>query len=248
MRRIVSRRVITCFFFLLLIYFVYRINQYQNDVINESFDVNQNIASQPDEQALKPTGLYLKNNDPADIQKFVISTVNNALQINSGSQVRGPPGPKGDKGDPGINGGTYQKFGPIRNVKYPSMVIERTNGIGPSSKCFLNDQTYEQWQTWQLGTDNKLRSVFNPNECITFGEDNNVNMTSCVNAEPFSHRKSTGQLQSMREPAKCLSIEKVGKMNTNSMINNSNKKFIENTYVTKMDKCQNIGEQSWQFY
>jgi hypothetical protein len=256
-------KIFFLFSLLLLLFFIIWFFFFKKKIIHEMFlleyfDNNANISKEPDEaEDSKKTGLYLKGNNPEDIQSFVVQTVGNALQVSQNNQVRGPPGEKGSKGDDGKNGGLYTNKGPLRSAKFPDMVVERTYGTGEGAKSFLTGQTYLPQQTWTLGTDNKICSGYNENECLTMSEKGNVYMMPKQMATDWVHSRTTGQLQNKYRIGgniNCLTAKKKGSTSANHKVPDNGKPPqgkptpLTNAYVLESAICSGDLNQSWAFY
>jgi hypothetical protein len=246
--------VLSLFMFFLLIFgvWVFYLNKKsvkeQFDILVEHMDPNQNIPTEPEQD--KNTGLYLKSNNPEDIQKYVVSMMNNVLQVNEAGQIPGRPGPQGIQGKDGANGGMYQRVGSILNQKYPEKVIERTAGMGKGAVIYANNQKYKQWQQWQLDKNNKLRSVYKPEQCLTHDDDGGEPyMAPCINSKQWVHRASNGALMSkypVNGEALCLSLKSVNNHPSNTIIG-TKQKGINGDLIT-LEKCDNSREeQMWQW-
>lgn len=232
--------------------------------IVEHMDPNQNMSVEPDKSMKDPgkdknkTGLYLQSSDPTAIQEWGIALVNNALQLSTNNQARGPPGQQGQRGAPGKNGGLYVSQGPLRSVYEPGLVVERTYGMGPGARCFLSGQTWLPQQTWNLDKDNKICSQYNTNECITLNEDGSeAHIGPRLNSVAFNHIPQTGQIRTIRPidgKNKCLSIKKMGSISANHVIkpgekaSGPSKPLIDKMILIAEDCDQGKMQQRWAFH
>ena len=215
--------------------------------------------------------LQLKSSNKTDIQKYVMSAITTAIKQNNieNPKTRGPIGPKGDTGLNGENGGMYQRVGAIKNLKNPTLNIERTVGTGNQSVAYLNDNNYESWQQWMLTNDNKLQSVYNPSQCLSYdltNQNNGINifMKDCniTNTDKtnntFQYVQSTSQLKipdknNTPTSGKCLSITPA-KTITSTIINNYDNKnktpeqLINKQFVNVEDCDISKKEQRWNFH
>lgn len=244
-----------------IFYYHKRVIKEEFDIL-EAFDPDQNISSEPseltgtDNKDSGITGLKLTSSDPKDIMRYVNTIMGNVLQINSAGQIPGKTGPRGMRGEPGANGGKYQRVGALYNQKYPDKYISRAAGIGPGAILYTEPTSSKQWQQWQLDENNKLRSVYNPNECIS-QKDGKLYMDACISTDQqWQHRRTNGAIMT-KFPVKgkhlCFSLKPVSSYPSNGPISSSGKKGssgknISNTDVVVLEPCSNSKEeQQWQW-
>lgn len=197
----------------------------------------------------------LKSSYPKEIERYVVDTIHSAMKtIKTEKQgKRGIQGKKGDKGEPG---GIYQNKGVLQNQKYPNQVVERAYGVQPTSKLFLTQKTHLPQQIWIHTTDGKIKSQYNPSQCIHVDEDKNVYMTHCDNATQWNYVNRTGQLRS-KQPIKgkdiCLSVQKGGtfeghRINPKEKVNTTKLPKVKNMDLLIGEPCETKSEQIFSFY
>jgi len=280
-----SRKTLFCLGIISLLLFALWVFYFHKRVIREEFeatvlerfDPNQNISVEPgpkiDEKKGKTkenmdnqvttgdggpgiTGLTdPKSNSPQDIGAFVRQMMMNVLQVNQAGQIPGKTGPRGMKGEPGANGGKYVRVGALYNQKYPDKHITRAAGIGPGAVLYTQPGSSKQWQQWQMDDQNKLRSVYNPNECIS-EKDGKLYMDACVNTSTqWQHRRTNGALMTKFPVAgkhMCMALKPVSSYPSNGPIQSGQKgpsgKNITNTDLIVLEPCSNSSEeQQWQW-
>jgi hypothetical protein len=176
------------------------------------------------------------------------------LQVNSSGQIQGKTGPQGMKGEPGANGGKYVRVGSIYNVKNPDHQMTRSAGTGSGAVLYTQLANGQQWQQWQLDENNKIRSVYNPNECIS-QKDGKLYMDTCINTnQQWKHRASNGAIMTkfpVNGKQLCFSLKPVSTLKSNGAIQKPGSKSgknISNTNQIILEECSNSKEeQQWQW-
>lgn len=215
------------------------IENFRRNVQVEFFEQNgSNISSEPtaptDEEKKQPGYLDLQKLTIPNIKNYVVRTVSNAIQSVRPDR-QGPAGIQGPIGPKGESGGTFVEKGFIRSVKEPSLFLDRgTNNPN------LNKRTYKPSQSWMLDSGNKLRSLYDQNQCLSY-KDNSVLMDNCATSEGWNYIGRTSQLKSMRPVGgknKCLI------MNDNPEVQSTS---TQSRYSLSMGDCNVNPNQAWSF-
>ena len=192
---------------------------------------------------------------------FTTEQVKNALKNVKGTPgprgLRGSRGPTGKQGPRGEAGGLFIDNGPLRNVEYNNMVLDRLSGTSTQAHAYLSQQDNSQNQTWTLTSDGKLESRFGVNQCLTGNEiTGNVHMTSCNNPQNMKwHHNQFGQLELDNDAKEklCLSVKKVAVLDGTPMIKNhkgNGPLTQKNVVQATLDTCDPNypPSQQWSFY
>jgi hypothetical protein len=192
---------------------------------------------------------------------FTTDQVKNALKNVKGTPgprgLRGSRGPTGKEGHRGEAGGTNIDNGPLRNVEYNNMVLDRRSGTSTQAFAYLSQQDNSQNQTWVLSSDGKLQNRFGVNQCLSGSEiTGNVHMTSCNDTNNMKwHHNQFGQLEldNGTKEKLCLSVKKVGTLKGTPIIKNhkGNSSLTQNNVVqATLDTCDvnYPPNQQWSFY
>jgi len=232
-----ARWVVVCVMFVVLAVSIWTYSL-QMSTVREAFEDVSNLSASP---------------SGPEIQKWTLAMIQNAALTNKTNQARGPMGPAGRQGPRGNDGGTFVSKGPLRAVSQPALFVERTYGTGPNAKGLLSAQSFLPPQTWTLGSDSKLCSAFNPNECLTMDDTGNVFMTPKPNAIAWTHKASTGLIQATQPiggRVRCLNVKKADSLTTNQQINGQPQTGqatnLANANYLVGDDCQQ--STPWSFY
>lgn len=180
--------------------------------------------------------IELKSLSVPSVKKYVVQTVTNAMKTIR-PDTQGPPGQMGPPGKAGRDGGLFSNKGILRSIQYPTMFLDRD-----TNKVFVSKRSYEPQQTWMRSSDNKIRSMFNQNQCLSTQGDSgdSLQITSCAEAIPWNYIERTGQLQTLTP------VE--GKNMCVSIINKSGNKKNGNNYDVKIKECVVTPSQGWSFF
>lgn len=164
-------------------------------------------------------------------------------------------GKQGLQGPPGKNGGVFLKQGPMRNLKYNNLIMDRLAGYGDSSVAYLDNMNYSTHQTWTLDAESQyLKNEFGG--CL-YGdtEKNKAYIMDCDNTPPKGLKwvyDNNGRMK-LQDTELCLvpiyqgimkDVQQNESLNLGDKVINPYDKFIQ----VKLDKCNNSNEQQWSFY
>lgn len=164
-------------------------------------------------------------------------------------------GKQGMQGPPGKNGGIFLKQGPMRNLKYNNLVMDRLAGNGDAAVAYLDNMNYSTHQTWTLDAESQyLKNEFGG--CLYADQDKNTAyMMDCDNTPPKGLKwiyDNNGRMK-LQDTELCLApvyqgimkdVQKNESLNLGEKVINPYDKFVQ----VKLEKCNDSNEQQWAFY
>ena len=176
--------------------------------------------------------LSLNTNHKNDIEKYVVQTIENAIQ-NIRPDKDGNEGKKGDRGKRGESGGTFTNKGFLRSLKFPTLFVKRTN-----NGLKLDKKKYNSNFIWTHESNGKMKSQSNKGRCMDI-KNNKLYLNEYKKAGTWTYNENSGHIK-YNEPINgknmCLYVKK----------NPSND--INQRYLLDIDKCKPNNEQSWMFF
>lgn len=177
------------------------------------------------------------------------------------------PGPEGPQGEPGKAGGTFSEHGPLTNLEFPNLRLDRMAQTGTKSIAYLNDGNLSTNQVWTLTNDNKLQNKYGG--CLYADNEGRVYMASCRDEDQDGltwEYDNHGRFKLKNDNSKCLTIEgrglfddafKEARVNTVGLSKQTLDSLkMKKLYQVEMKNCENISKdmdspvnkQKWSFF
>ena len=215
---------------------------------DENIDERQNISSQPDQPTDKeissPNYLELTDLSVNSVKNYVTRTVAGAIK-NIRPDTQGPPGKIGPKGEKGDSGGIHTFRGSIRSISNPNLFLGRN-----TNKLTIGSNDYTNKKLWIYTNDNKLKSVYDVNDCLNATNDSKLEISKCPTASTWKYYGKTGQIQTMKPidgHKKCLTFKNTPENGKDSPYGLSLDNCANDPLCDNKDNCPMITSQAWLF-